>query len=285
MSSGRIFTASLIVLLGVTSCETIMSFVQDGKVVAKVGSHKLYLSQVTPLIPDTASPDDSTHIALQYIDSWVSEQVFTDIAEKELSKEEKDVSEELEDYRRSLLKYRYEQKYINRRLDTSVTAAQIEEYYEKHISNFTLKVPIVKASFVNISPESPNLSLLRKKMMSEDNDARRQADSLAYYSAYRYTDFGGHWIDVIRLSREFGTDYGTLLSQMRGGVIEMPDAGGNLNIAFIHRYLQAGDTGPEEYYTGQIRDIILSTRKQALLSGLERDLLDKARAQERFTIY
>ena len=49
--------------------------------------------------------------------------------------------------------------------------------------------------------------------------------------------------------------------------------------------MRAGQTGPVEYFEEQIRDIILSTRKQALLSRLERDLIENARNQENFVIY
>ena len=72
-----------------------------------------------------------------------------EVAEKELSKSEKNVDKELEDYRRSLLKYRYEQKYVNQRLDTAVTDAQIEKYYEAHIETFKLSLPIAKARFLD----------------------------------------------------------------------------------------------------------------------------------------
>ena len=105
------------------SCKTITSFVHDGRVVAKIGNHKLYASDLNAYIPDSASPEDSTRLALQYINSWASDMAFIDVAEKELSKSEKNVDKELEDYRRSLLKYRYEQKYVNQRLDTAVTDA------------------------------------------------------------------------------------------------------------------------------------------------------------------
>ena len=111
------------------SCKTITSFVHDGRVVAKIGNHKLYASDLNAYIPDSASPEDSTRLALQYINSWASDMAFIDVAEKELSKSEKNVDKELEDYRRSLLKYRYEQKYVNQMLDTAVTDAQIEKYY------------------------------------------------------------------------------------------------------------------------------------------------------------
>lgn len=279
------FGLCVIVLPVLDSCKAITSFVHDGQVVARVGSHKLYESDIEDFIPNSASPDDSTKLALQYINRWASEMVFIDVAEKELSKSEKNVTSELEDYRRSLLKFRYEQKYINQRLDTAVTAAQITKYYESHIDNFKLQIPIVKARFMCISKDSPNLGIIRKKMTSSREADKIEADSMALYSAVRYTDFGNRWVDMVRLSREFGTDYGSLLSAMKNGVVEMEDVNGNVNIAYISDMKRAGETGPVDFYTEKIRDIILSTRKQALLSGLERDLLENARNQDDFVIY
>ena len=209
-----------------TSCETVTSFVRElryGQVVAKVGSHRLYASELASYIPDSASPEDSTRLALQYINTWASDQLFTDVAERELSKSEKNVDSELEDYRHSLLKYRYEQKYVNQRLDTAVTKAQIEKYYDDHAENFKLSLPIAKAVYMNISADSPNLEIIKKKMRSDKPEARIEADSIAFSSAFRYTDFGDRWVDLVKLSREVGTDYGTLLSQVRDGYAELPD--------------------------------------------------------------
>lgn len=293
MKSGKFdffvaFALTASVLPGLVSCKTVTSFVRElgsGPVVARVGSHKLYASELSDYIPDTASPEDSTRLALQYINTWASALVFNDVAEKELSKTEKNVDRELEDYRHSLLKYRYEQKYVNQRLDTAVTQAQVEKYYEDHMENFKLQQPIVKARFLNISADSPNLGIIRKKMLSSKPADIIEADSIARFSAFRYTDFNDRWIDMVSLSREFGTDYASVISQMRDNVVEMADAGGNLNIAFISSHMKAGETGPVEYYGERIRDIILSTRKQALLSGLERDLIENARNQDYFVIY
>ena len=166
-----------------------------------------------------------------------------------------------------------------------MTDAQIEKYYEAHIETFKLSLPIAKARFLSISSDSPNLEIIKKKMKSDKPEDQMEADSVASYSAFRYTDFGGKWIDLVRLSREFGTDYGTVFSMLKDGVVEIPDDNGNLNIAYIGSLKKAGETGPVEYYRERIKDIILSTRKQALLSGLERDLIENARNQENFVIY
>ena len=251
---------------------------------AKVGRHRLYKSELDKVIPSSASPEDSMALALQYINTWASDLVFLDVAESHLSKSDKDVSMELEDYRRSLLKYRYEQKYVNERLDTAVLENEIQAYYEQHKEHFMLDVPIVKVRYMRISSDSPNMSLIKKKMSSEDVADMVEADSLAYFSADIYTDYGGKWVDMVSLAKNFGTDYGTLLSKARSSCIEMEGEGGKINFAYIADFVSAGNVAPVEYCHAHIKDIIISMRKQALISGLERDLLEDALAKGKFEI-
>lgn len=263
----------------------VSKFVHGGKVVARVGVHKLYESEIDEYIPDNTSPEDSVRLALQYINTWASDILFADIAEKELTKEEKDVTMELEDYRHSLLKYRYEQKFINQRLDTAVSQAQIDKYYEAHPELFKLDIPIVRVRFMTIAQDSPNLNILKKKMSSGKPEDLLEADSLAYSSAQKYVDNSQSWMDVVTLAREFGTDYMTMLSSRQDGFIEMPNGNGNLNVAYIVEMMPSGVMGPVEYYKEMIKDIILSVRKRTLLNSLERDLIENARNQENFEIY
>ncbi len=281
----------LLILLALAAvlpaCKSVSSFVHDGEVVAKAGKHKLYAAELEDFIPGGISAEDSTRLAAQYIDKWATDMLFMDMAETELSKGEKDVSREIESYRRSLLKYRYEQKYVNQRLDTAVTEADIEKYYQDHPDHFKLVRPIVKARYARISGDSPNLSAVRKNLLSEgpDDDDQIVSDSLTYASALKYTDFGKKWVDIVLLAREFDTDYATLQSQLKNGIIEQKDANGNIGIAHVSAMMEAGEKGPAEYYEDEIREIILSTRKQSLLSGLEQELIEKARTQENYVIY
>ena len=100
-----------------------------GEVVARVGEHRLHRSQLESYIPAGVSSEDSVGLAQQYIRAWAEDLLRLDMADEQLSKEEKDVSEELESYRRSLLKYRYEQLYINQRLDTLITTEEVNAFY------------------------------------------------------------------------------------------------------------------------------------------------------------
>ena len=273
-----------IVLLALSSCRTISSLVHDDQVVARVGKACLYKSELDKVVPASVSPQDSIALALQYINAWASDVVFMDVAEAQLSKSDKDVSRELEEYRRSLLKYKYEQKYVNERLDTAVTDDEVARYYDEHKDQFVLRSPIAKVRYMRISSGAPNVSLIKKKMASTVVDDLVEADSLAYFSADVYTDYSGAWISLTRLAGNFGIDYAALMSRVRNSMVEMEDSSGKLNVAYIVDYKAAGDMAPLDYCSGRIKDMIISIRKHDLINSLERELLEDARSKGRFEI-
>jgi hypothetical protein len=274
-----------IVLSALTSCRAISSLLHDDEVVAEVNGVKLYRAELDAVIPNGISAADSTALALKYIDTWASDHVYLKIAEQQLSKSEKDVTKELEDYRKSLLKYRYEQLYVNERLDTTVTDEMVDEYYETHADKFVLQRPIVRARYLNILADSPALKQLRKMMKSSEPNDLVEADSLAYSSALKFMTWNNDWVDAALLAGEFGTDYNSMLASMSGGWIEQKDTTGYLKLAYIPEMIARGRQAPVDYCAPMIKDMIISARKQALISGLERDLLNDARENGNYTIY
>ena len=286
MRRGIYIIASIsIVLPALSSCRAISSFLRGGEVVAEVSGEKLYRSDLDAVIPKGISQEDSTYLARQYINTWASEMVYLGIAEQQLSKTEKDVTKELEDYRKSLLKYRYEQLYVNERLDTAVSDDLVEEYYNAHQEKFVLGRPLVKARFLSISDESPAKDQIRKRMSSGEVEDLIEADSLAYSSALKFTTWSDEWVDVTVLAREFQLDYETLLGQVKNKWIEKVDTLGVARLAYIPEIIRKGEVAPLEYSAPAIKDIIISSRKQTLISTLEQDLLKDARENGQFVIY
>ena len=166
-----------------------------------------------------------------------------------------------------------------------ITEAQIDEYYRKHPEKFVLQVPVVRADFLCISPESPSLAEFRRNIVSDDVPQMQITDSLAYSSAIKYENFGGRWIDMTVLAKEFGLDYAELMTFRKGEWIERSGDTGLLSIAYIREFVPAGKLAPIGYATPLIRDILLSTRKRELVSNLEQDLLEQARENGKFEIY
>ena len=274
-----------IVLPAFMSCRAISSFLSADETIAEVGQAKLYRSELNELIPRGIPAEDSVRLAKMYINTWALDQVFLAVAEEQLSKSEKDVTKELEDYRKSLLKYRYEQLFVNERLDTSVSDDRFERYSQDHGEKFILQRPVVKARFLLIAEDSPSLDKIKKKMASDEVQDLVDADSLAYSSALKFLTWGNEWIDASTLAREFGADHETMLDWMEGKWITRRDTSGRVSVAYVSEMMNAGRLAPIEYCTPSIRDMIISARKQSLISTLEQDLLKDARETGQLVIF
>ena len=273
-----------IVLPMFTSCKAISEFFEKGEAVARVGDSKLMMEDLQKVIPNGISEEDSIILARQYINSWALDLVFMDVAESQLSSAELDVSKEVEAYRRALLKYRYEQLYINQRLDTLVSDDQIQEFYERNQDRFILPRPVLKARFMSISSQSPMLNVIKQKMSSNEISDVMMADSLAYSAAYKFVTWDDAWIDAITLAREFGVESASVMSSLKKGWIERTDSTGMMSVAYISEMVSAGKLAPHEYSIPLIKDMIISARKQVLISTLEQDLLNDARESGKFEI-
>lgn len=278
-------TAIIAAALVLCSCNMIGPLVHDDQVVARAGGQRLYLSELEKYIPGDSSPEDSAALAQQFINSWALDRLFEKTARSHLSKEEKNVDRELELYRSSLLRYRYEQRYINDRLDTLITRAQLEEYHKTHKEALELPRPILKLRFIDIMSDSPNYEEIMEKLSSEGGQSLKDLDSLAQISALRYFDKSDKWTDAAVAAREFGTDYTTMLSHLKGDriVFEYADRG-ETRAAWVAAILRSGQA-PLEYCETTIRDNILSERKRDLLDNLEQDLLTNAKDKKDFVIY
>lgn len=257
----------------------------SGEVVARVGKHVLHRSELENYIPSGVSADDSIGLARQYINAWAEDLLLLEVAEEQLSPTEKDVKKELEEYRRTLLKYRYEQLYIDQRLDTLITEEELVRYYNVNQDRFRLDRPLIKARYMIIGKDAKSLNTLKKKMSSDDETHIWEADSLGAYSAIKYADASDTWLDAITLAQELGTDYRSLLGSLKNRWAQVDDGTGVLRIAYVVDMVAEGKNAPLEYCTERIRDLILSSRKHRLEGELEKNLLEDARRNQKFVIY
>ena len=281
----------LIALAAATACQMVHRVSDTAAelfgdaVVARVGEHRLMRSELTAFIPAGVSSEDSLALAQSYIKSWAEDLIFLDMAEKHLSDEEKDVTKDLEDYRRTLLKYRYEERYINDRLDTLISDEAVRNYYREHMDKFRLDRPLLKVRYMIIPADSRSLKTIRELMSSDDAMDAIAADSLAFTAALRYVDSSDAWMDAILLARDLGTDEVSMMSALRNRTIEFKGDDGLLRVAYVVDMVQKGSPAPQDYCEERIKDILLSARKHELVGGLERDLLNDALAKGKFVIY
>jgi hypothetical protein len=198
-------------------------------------------------------------------------------AEEQLPKTDKDVAGLLEDYRTQLLVFRYENKFIEERLDTTVTGQELEDYYNAHPGSFVGENGVFKGRLVKMQNSSPNLQVMRKLAKSRDIEDLEALEQLAYNSAYKYSHYDDNWVDLNVVAKESGATLVQLqqLLEKNRQSVEYKDSV-YTNVIQVLDYVEPGEVTPLEYNEEKIREIIISRRKQELISNLQRDILNDA---------
>ncbi len=270
------FVCIIIAALLVCSC-TLYDSVTKGEKVAQIGRAALYKTDIEKFIPKGLAKQDSIALVRQYIDSWAIRQLMLQKAEEQLPKQDKDVAQLLEDYRVQLLVFRYENKFVEERLDTLVSLQEREEYYNTHPESFVGRNGVFKGSLVKMQNSSPNLQVMMKLAQGREIEELEELEQLAYNSAYKYSNYNHNWVDLNIVAKETGAPLEELQQLMakNKGVVEVKDTV-YTNILQVLDYVAPGELTPFEYNSEKIKEIIISRRKQELLSNLQRDILNDA---------
>ena len=263
----------IIAALLVCSC-TLYESITKGEKVVQIGRAALYKTDLEKVIPKGISAADSAVMAKQYIDSWAIKQLMLQKAEEQLPKGERDVAQLLEDYRTQLLVFRYENKYVEERLDTLVSTREREEYYIAHPESFIGKNGIFKGRLVKMQNSSPNLKLVKDLAKSREIEDLEELEQTAYNYAYKYSNFNNGWADLNIVAKDINVPLEELQQLMSAGkpAVEIQDTV-YTNILQVLEYVAPGEVTPFDYNSEKIKEVIISRRKQELLAALQRDIL------------
>ena len=274
----------LIAVLTVSSCN-LFHFSSSNKKVAKVGNNVLYENEVTKLLPPNVSPEDSVSMVSQYIENWALGHILLMKAEEKLSKGEKDVTAEVEDFKETLLGFRYKKLYVEERLDTVITTQESKKYYEEHLKNFSSDNSIIKARVIKINATSPYYEMIKSVYTTTNIDDIQEMEDLCYSSADKYIDFNKKWVSIIDLAKEIDIDVETCEKYFSDKSSLERESNGYKYLIFIVDKIAPHDISPYEYNRERIKNAIISKRKQDILSQLERDLLNDAINNNKLKIF
>jgi hypothetical protein len=258
---------------------------QEEKPVARVLNKNLLISDMQVIFPEGISKEDSMEIAKNFIEKWIRQQLLLNKAELNLTEDEKNVKEQIENYRSSLLIYKYEQSLIRQKLDTSITTLEIEEYYKLNSSNFLLNRNIVKALYIKIPRTAPELYKLRQWYRSDNQENIKDLEAYCFQYADNYDFFNDNWVDFSELLDKIPLQMGNPENYLRyRQYIEASDSTHHFFIR-IYSFAFTGDPSPIELVRTDIEKIILNKRKIKLLNELESSIFNDAQNRGQFTIY
>jgi hypothetical protein len=272
-------------LLAALSACTTVSDSGKGEVVAKVYGNYLYEADLKGLVASGTSKQDSIMLVKRFIDNWIRKQLLIRQAEKNLTAAQTDFSQELEDYRTSLLIYTYETELIKQKLDTVVSEAEINAYYENNKQNFELRHNLVKVVYTILPVDSEMKPAFREFMSNPDTLLLDSLDLLASSHALSYYNDTLNWIRFDDLITQIPLETLNQEAFLKSNTFVEIDDSPFCYLLRIEDYLLSEGISPLEIEYENIKNILLNQRRQALLRQTHDGLYEQALRQKVFEIY
>ena len=252
---------------------------------AKVYDDYLYESDLKGVIPNGTTAKDSIALSKNYIETWIRQRLIIHQAEKNLSNEQMEFSQQLENYRNSLIIFAYENELVKQKLDTLVSDEEVENYYSANQQNFLLKDNIVQIQYVKIPLKSSHLKQF-KKLLNADNSSDRTnlAEECEKYAADYFLD-DQNWLlfnDLLKQIPIKTYNQEEFLKNHRD--LEYQDSLYTYLVRFRDFKIKES-ISPLSFEKERVKNIILNKRKIDLIQIMHNDIYEKALKNADFEIF
>jgi hypothetical protein len=171
------------------------------------------------------------------------------------------------------------------KMDTLITEKELESYYRGNESNFVLTSNIVKALFIKVPVETPNLYKIRSLSRSNNQKDFQELESLCYQFAEKLDDFNEKWVTMDRLSLELNNDISDQEAFLKRNTYYETSDSASVYLVTINDYRLRGALAPFEYVREDIKRIIWNNRRIEFIQALESGIYDEAIKGNGFKIY
>ena len=263
------FFAFIWVILLFISCKS----ESNEKNLARFKDVYLNKSEIINEVPITLNQEDSAIFADNYIHKWLVNQMIMDKSEEMIPMEVQKVEKKINKYKMSLISYEFEQFYINKRLDTSISKFQISNYYENHLDDFVLNDYVVKCMYLQVPKKSKfikeikkNYSLTNEEMIDEIMKIGQNEEVSLYYNPEEWVFFDDLMKQIPILEKYSKIEF---IKKKKKVILEF-----NNYIYFVNvfDYIIKNGTSPLSFEENKIKSIILNQRAKSLRKKLRQDL-------------
>jgi len=254
--------------------------------VAKAGNTVLYYDEIPAMVRDSFAGSDSAAMIRNYINKWARREFLYQRAEANLSPElMKRISEQLDETRHNLVVYEYQRMMMLEKMDTTISENEMEEYYKNNQNSFLLSTNIVKAVFIRLPSETPNIWKIRNLARSKNPKDFQELEGLCFQFAEKFDYFQDNWITLDRLSLEMNDDLpGKEEFLKRSNFYEKSDSS-SVSMIVINDYRLRGTIAPYEYVRDDIKRMIWNTRRIQFIQSLENGIYNEALQDNGLKIY
>jgi hypothetical protein len=278
--------SSLTILVLVLSCEGLFKNEPENTPLARVGNEYLYEQDIASFMGSALNDQDSASIVANYINNWAVKQLLFSKAQINLTEEQIANFERLvANYRIDLFTRAYKEALVLRGEDTTITNAELKQFYDEEKENFILKEKLVQLRFVELPKQFLNKEEVIERLKRFDQEDIVFLDSIGVqFKKLNFND--SLWIPLVRVLQEIPPlakeeeDRTIKKSQF----FELEDSLG-VYLGKIGDVRNINEIAPLSYIEPTIRQVLLNRRKLDFMRRLETEILDEAVKQNEFQIY
>jgi hypothetical protein len=255
-----------------------------GKLIAKVQDSYLYEDDVVGVFKDITTKQDSIVLRKDFINNWVKEQLVFYKALANLTDQEKNKDDELNRYYRSLIKYEYEKKFIEQKLNKTVSDSEVVKYYNDHKDIFNVTRCLVKIIFFQVPKKAADLKKAIKWFSSSTDKDQDLLHQYCMGNAIKYSLDLEKWFyfdDITQIIPIKEFDCNNLRTNFD---FELTDSICYYKFNF-KEIRHEGTTSPLEFEKEKIKNIILHKRRIELIKKMEDNVFKEALDKNNFKIY
>ncbi len=248
----------------------------ESTMLARVHGSRLYLEDIRGVVPPGSSSIDSITLINRYVDRWINQQVLLHHALQSLSSDDIDIEQQVRDYRDALLVHAYESVLVREEMDTVVTEQQMEEYFQQHERQFTLKENIVHVTYIKLPLQAPDVNQARSLYRRTDDESLAQLEEYCLQHAATYFLGKDTWMLFSDILRDMPIQTSNPASFLRNNrYVEITDDYYRYFL-YIHDYRLTGDIPPIEFERVNIRMLLLNQRKKQFIQQKRLELYNQA---------
>jgi hypothetical protein len=279
----RFLFSLLLVSLFCVSC-TRSLHKADRTAIVKVGDHILSQEELDRNLNPVLTPEDSIIQSEHFVRSWINDQLLFDVASKNIGNKEA-VEKLVENYKRSLIVYQYQEQLINEKLDKEISDESLLRFYEDNKEGFILDRPLVKGLYLKIPQGALQINDVKTwyKSINPANIEKIEKYSIQNSAIYNY--FVDQWVDFYELTSDWPVNYKSDPGFIRRNVfVEQQDTNFHY-LLHATDFLLPGETTPFEYTKPIIKEMLLNQKKAEFLKKIEEDLYQRALNRRQIIFY
>jgi hypothetical protein len=255
------------------------------EVVARVGDHVLLRKELVVLIPKNLSRIDSLIAAGSIMKRWAKDILVYETALKNVGTDELEILRMVEDYRRSLICHRYQERLVQEKLNMKVSEGEKVAFYEEKCKEFPLSGAIIRGLLLKVPLNAPGLYEIKNIYKKESEQALESIEKYSMQNAILYEYFYDHWKSFEDVMRNIPTQVKNADAFLATNHSLEVNDDSYCYLLHVSEYLPSGDIAPYDYVSDQITIMLIHQRKTDFLNDFENDLYEMAVSRGKVYIY